>query len=136
MTMLTFRIGICGCSSLYSGKFQNRRIKVWGRYIYFEEIPISVDHSDAEIWRKRCHFFLDVNIYDQPLPIEYHVFIDRRSPRRGRWNSTNEFMPYDIMDSTSKKPPSVRVIREWIRRLVEDIPKEKRVTWAKMEVVR
>lgn len=139
MSETTFRIGICGCTNHYNGAFKKSRIRVWKRLVRLEEVVISKEHTDGEIWRKRCHFFLDAHRNNGRLPQgwkRYHVVLDIRSPGISRWNGRKRLFPWAIREKISNHPASARTIKKWIKDFTEWIDIEHREAWTKMEVVR
>ena len=134
MKNLTFRIGICECSNIFAGKFTGVRIQVWNRLVSLEEIAISPKHSEAELRRSGCHFFLDYHLYSGGW---HEVHIERMPVPIGSWNSETCLIPWTELEKCSKKGPvSVRTVKGWIKELTKYIPPNERELFLERRIVR
>lgn len=121
------RVGVCSCTSAYTGRLDQRVIKL-GR-IRFRLKEVSIDDADSvrSMIDKRCHFFLDVHLKPgENQEKKFNSFVVRygKAPR-------SEVMRQgcDFLEANRNAPVPVKLVEEWILGLIAHLTDQKRRTW-------
>ena len=125
------RIGICGCTSVYTGRLADRIISLGRVRFRLKEIPVDDSDPLRDIYSKRCHFFLDVHRVSVNGVDKFNTFIVRYEashPKR-KAHPVTVAEADEYLEMTRKMPARVSHIENWILDLMAPLTDYERRKW-------
>jgi len=137
---IVLRIGICGCTTQYHGKFDKQQFVVNGHSFQLSEYVIDEKNEDRALMETGCHFFIDQHFYRDSYCNSASTFettlikINLVSGKKNRLRfKLSKFL--DIYKEeewwSSKLPISVRRILNTIKKIISNLEDLKLKEWLK-----